>query len=101
MINVKINETTLLNLFMNRLEYWTTNSDVLELYEKYLQDLIFNGCFEGAELDVDVIIDNLYVNDTAITNKEGLSQYSFIETNEDERILASDEDKDLYLVSTY
>ena len=101
MINVKINETTLLNLFMDRLEYWTTNSDVLELYENYLQDLIFGGCFEGAELDVDLIVDNLYINDTAVTNKERLSTEYNIEVDDCNRILASNEDKDLYLVRTY
>ena len=101
MINVKINETTLLNLFMSRLEYWTTNTDVLELYEKYLKDLIFSGCFEDAELDVDLIVDNLYVNDTAVTDREGLIKEYDIDVDNDDRILASDEENDLYLVSTY
>ena len=101
MINVKINETTLLNLFMNRLEYWTTDSDVLELYEKYLEDLIFNGCFESAELDVNLIVDNLYVNDTAVTDRKGLIKEYGIDVDNYDRILASDEDNDLYLVSTY
>ena len=40
MINVQIDETTLLNLFMDRLEYWTSDDDVLELYEDYLKELI-------------------------------------------------------------
>lgn len=101
MINVKIDETTLLNLFMSRLEYWTTDSDVLELYEQYLQDLIFNGCFEDAEIDVDLIVDNLYINDTAVTDKEGLTKQYDIDVNDCERILASNEDNDLFLVSTY
>ena len=101
MINVKIDETTLLNLFMSRLEYWTTDSDVLELYEKYLQDLIFNGCFEGAELDIDVIVDNLYINDTAVTDGKGLIKEYGIDVDNDDRILASDKDNNLYLVSTY
>ena len=101
MINVKIDETTLLNLLMNRLEYWTTDSDVLELYEKYLQNLIFNGCFEGAEIDVDLIVDNLYINDTAVTDKEGLSEYYNIGADDYDKILASDKDNNLYLVSTY
>ena len=101
MINVQINETTLLNLFMNRLEYWTTNANVLELYESYLKELIDCGCFENAELDVDLIIDNLYVNDTAVTDREGLSQQYGIEADDYDKILASDEDNDLYLVSTY
>ena len=101
MINVKIHETTLLNLFMSRLEYWTTNSDILELYESYLKELIDCGCFEGAELYVDIIVDNLYINDTAVTDKEGLSQEYSIDTDDDARILASNEENNLYLVSTY
>ena len=101
MINVKIYETTLLKLLMNRLEYWTTDSDVLELYEKYLEDLIFNGCFEGAELNANLIVDKLYVNDTAVTDREGLIKEYGIDVDNNDRILASDEDNDLYLVSTY
>ena len=101
MINVQINETTLLNLFMDRLNYWTTNDDVLGLYENYLKELIDCGCFEGAELDVDLIIDNLYINDTAVTNKEGLAEEYNIDVDDCDRILASNEDNDLYLVSTY
>ena len=101
MINVKIHETTLLNLFMERLEYWTTDTDVLELYKSYLKELIDCGCFEGAELYVDMIVDNLYVNDTAVTDREGLSNQYNIDVNDYDKILASDEDNDLYLVSTY
>lgn len=101
MINVQIDETTLLNLFMERMEYWTTNSDILELYEQHFQGLIDGGCFEGAELDVNLIVDNLYVNDTAVTDKEGLIEEYGIEADDCSRILASDEDNDLYLVSTY
>ena len=101
MINVKIHETTLLNLFMQRLEYWTTDNDVLELYESYLKELIDCGCFEGEELYVDLIIDNLYINDTAVVNKEDAKNQYNIETDDDDKILASNEDKDLYLVSTY
>ena len=101
MINVKIDETTLLNLFMNRLEYWTTDADVLGLYESYLKELIDCGCFEGAELDVNLIVDNLYVNDTAVTDREGLSQQYNIDVDDYDKILASDEDNDLYLISTY
>ena len=101
MINVKINEQALLNLFMNRMECWTTDADVLELYESYLKELVDCGCFEGVELDVNLIVDNLYINDTAVTDKEGLSQQYDIEVDDYDKILASDEDNDLYLVSTY
>ena len=101
MINMKIDETTLLDLLMSRLDYWTTDANVLELYKSYLKELIDCGCFEGEELYVDLIVDNLYVNDTAVTDKEGLSQQYDIEVGDCDRILASDEDNNLYLVSTY
>ena len=101
MINVQIDETTLLKLFMERLKYWTTNSNTLQLYEKYFQYLIDGCCFEGAGLDVNLIVDNLYVNDTAVTDKEGLKEQYDIEIDDCDRILASDEDNDLYLVRTY
>lgn len=100
MINVQIDETTLLNLFMDRLEYWTSDNDVLELYENYLEDLIDCGCFENSELDVNVFIDNLYINDITIMNR-GMLDDNGIEIDDSDKVLAKNEDKDLYLVSNY
>ena len=100
MINVKINETTLLNLFIDRLEYWTSDVDVLDLYEGYLNELIYGGCFEGVELDVNMFVDNLYINDTTIMDREMLDDND-IEIDDSEKVFAKNEDKDLYLVSNY
>lgn len=100
MINVTINGTTLLNLFMDRLECWTDDDDVLVLYENYLKNLIDCGCFEGAELDINLTIDNLYINDTTIMDK-GMLDDNDIKVNDSEKVLAKNEDKDLYLVSSY
>ena len=100
MINVQINETTLLNLFMDRLEYWTSDNDVLELYEDYLKELIDCGCFNGSELDVAMFVDNLYINDTTIMDKKELLE-NYIDVYDCDKVLAKDEDKDLYLVSNY
>ena len=38
MINIQINKEDLLDLFMNRLGYWTSNSDIQELYKEYLEN---------------------------------------------------------------
>ena len=100
MINVQINETTLLNLFMNRLEYWTSDDYVLGVYENYLKDLIDCGCFDGAEIDVNLIVDNLYINDTTIMDREMLDDND-IEVDDSDKVLAKNEDKDLYLVNNY
>lgn len=100
MINVQIDETTLLDLFMDRLEYWTSDNDAQELYKKHIENLINAGCFEGAELDVDLFIDNLYINDTTTMDKKGLDSNN-IDVDDYDRILAKNEELDLYLVSTY
>lgn len=100
MINVKINETTLLNLFMDRLEYWISDNDVLALYEDYLEELIYGGYFDGIELDVNLFVDNPYIDDTTIMDRKMLDNND-IEVDDSEKVLAKNEDKDLYLVSSY
>lgn len=100
MVNVQINETDLLDLFMNRLEYWTNDGDTLELYEDYLESLIDNGCFEGANLEVNTLIDDLYINDTSVMDGLELASNG-IDYDNCDKILARIEDKDLYLVSNY
>lgn len=100
MINVKIDEVTLLNLLMNRLEYWTSDDDVLTLYKNYLKALIDSGYFDVDELDVDMFVDNLYINDTTIMDKEMLDDND-IEVDDSDKVLAKNEVQDLYLVSSY
>ena len=100
MVNVQINEEDLLDLLMQRMEYWTTDTYILNLYEQYLENLIDGGCFEGANLDISLLVDNLYVNDTQIMNKEDLKNDD-IDINDPEKVLAKDIDNDLYLVTTY
>ena len=62
MVNVQIDENDLLEMLMDRVEFWTDDTDIKKLYEVYYADLIDNGCFEGAELDIKFIVDNDYVN---------------------------------------
>ena len=100
MINAKVNEETLLNLFMDRLKYWTTSNDVLELYENYLKVLIDDGYFDGSELDIKVFINNFYINDTTIMDKKELLEND-IDVDDSDKVLAKNEDKNLYLVSAY
>ena len=100
MVNLQIDEDDLLGLLVDRLEYWTTDPNILNLYESYLKDLIDGGCFEDANLDVSILIDDLYVNDTQIMDKEDLKNND-IDVDDSEKVLASDIDNDLYLVSTY
>lgn len=100
MINIQVDEEQLLDLLMNRVEYWTTDRQVLSLYESYLEELIDGGCFEGVNLDISQLIDNLYINDTQVMDKDELKSNG-IDVNDYDKVLAKDTDNDLYLVSSY
>ena len=100
MINIQVDEENLLDLLMQRMEYWTKNANILNLYEQYLRGLVYCGCFEGTNLDISLLIDNLYINDTQIMDKEDLKNND-IDVDDSEKVLAKDVDNDLYLVSTY
>ena len=100
MINVQVDEENLLDLLMQRVEYWNKDVNILNLYEQYLKDLIDGGCFEGVNLNISLLIDNLYINDTQIMDKEDLKNNG-IDIDDSEKVLAMDVDNDLYLVSSY
>ena len=74
MITVKIDEDTLLDILMNRVEHWTDDTDTLELFEKFYENRIDGGCFDGAELDIMMIVDNDYINNTSITTIDGYNK---------------------------
>lgn len=43
MINLNVDEDTLLTILMNRLEYWTDDAVTYELFERYYTDIIYAG----------------------------------------------------------
>lgn len=99
MITVKIDEGTLLEMLLDRVEYWTSDEEVINLYRDYYERLIDFGCFEGCELDIMVIVDNDYINYLTTISKEDFEDYN-IEDETDDRIEASNEEEDLYLIRT-
>lgn len=104
MITVKIKENDLLEMLMDRVEQWNNTTTALNLYEKMYESEIEAGCFEGAEIDVNLIVDNDVINYCNIIEEgekefenilqlykeQGLgdismeSHYSFIEAVDDE-----------------
>ena len=100
MDTVKINEDTLLEMLLDRLEFWTSDESVINLYRDYYEGLVYSGCFEGCELDIMSIVDNDYLNYLTIISKEDFKQYN-IEDETDDKIVTFNEEKDLYLIETY
>lgn len=100
MITVTIDEDTLLELLLNRVEFWTSDETTINLYEDYYRGLVDSGCFEGCELDIKKIVDNDYINNLTTISKGDFGQWD-IESEVDDRIEAFNEKEGLYLIRTY
>lgn len=100
MVTVKIDEDTLLEMLLDRLKYWTSDNSVIKLYIDYYKGLIYSRCFEGCTLDIMNIVDNDYINNLTTISKEDFEQWG-IESEIDDKIVAFNEEKDLYLIRTY
>ena len=100
MITVTIDEDTLLEMLLDRVEYWTSDESVINLYRDYYEGLINCGCFEGCTLDIMSIVDNDYINNLIVLSKEDFEDYG-VEGLEDDKIEAFNKEQNLYLVRTY
>ena len=100
MITVTIDEDTLLEVLLGRLEHWTSDESVINLYGDYYEGLIDSGYFEGCELDIMSVVDNDYCNNLTVLNKEDFEDYG-VEGFEDDKIEAFNKEQNLYLVRTY
>ena len=100
MVTIQIDEDTLLKMLLDRLEYWTSDESVINLYEDYYEGLIDSGCFENCRLDIMSVVDNDYINYLTIISKEDFEQWN-IEDKMDDKIMAFNEEEDLYLIRTY
>lgn len=100
MVTVTVDEKTLLKMLLDRIEFWTSDEAVIDLYRGYYEGLINSGCFEGCELDIGKIVDNDYINNLTTIRKEDFEQWD-IESEVDDSIVAFSEEEDLYLIKTY
>lgn len=98
MITVRIDEEGLLDLLVDRIKFWTNDPVKEKLFKDYYRGLVYSGCFEGCDLDIiDTIVDNDYVNNLTIISKEYFERWG-IEGELDDRIVAFNEEEDLYLI---
>lgn len=100
MITVTIDEDTLLEMLLDRVEYWTSDESIINLYRDYYEGLVYSGCFEDCTLDIMSIVDNDYINKLAYISKEDFEQWN-IESETDDKIVAFNKEEDLYLIQTY
>jgi hypothetical protein len=62
MIKIYIDEEDLLQMLTDRVLHWTDDDTVIELYEEMYERSVYDGGFEGAEVNIMQIVDNDYVN---------------------------------------
>lgn len=70
MINIKIDESTALDMLVERVEFWTKDREEIALFEKMYENAIDGGVFESAEFDPMSIVDNDWVNYCTIIRPE-------------------------------
>ena len=68
-ITVQLDEDTAVDMLVERVKYWTDDSDTLELFEKYYENAVWGGYFDGSDFDVMSIVDNDFVNNTTIVTR--------------------------------
>lgn len=66
MVTVQIDESDLLDMLVERVKYWTTEKSTVDLFTGYYQSMIDEGCFDGANLDINGIVDNDYINNLSV-----------------------------------
>lgn len=62
MANVVIDDSDLLDMLMERVDFWTDDPTTHALFYDMYENAIESGIFEGCELNVMSIVDNDYVN---------------------------------------
>lgn len=99
MITVKIDESDLLDLLMERVEWLIDDVDTQGLFREYYSKMV--DCMDGMELDINKIVDNDYYNNFNIYESVEDVMHEFNENKEEaqDRIVA--EYKGLYLVRAY
>ena len=70
MINIQMDSDDMINVLVDRVWYWTDNSDIIDLFAEYYEHAVENGYFDGCEFSVMSIVDNDYVNNTSVIDRE-------------------------------
>lgn len=99
-INVKMDKETALNALLERVRYWTDDEEEVGLFEKMYDDYLWNGCFDGGEFDIMQIVDNDWINYTAIITQGDKDFEKLLKIYEEQGLGdVSDKDFDEYKIN--
>lgn len=66
---VEIDNEQALDILMDRVAFWTDDTEVKALYNKMYENMIDGGVFDHGDFDVNAIVDNDYINYTRVVSK--------------------------------
>lgn len=69
MVNIRVDENDLLDMLIDRLDFWHIDGETRKLYEDMYESLVWDGCFDGMNFDVKQIVDNDYVNNCSVIDE--------------------------------
>ena len=70
LISVKINMYDVVDMLVDRLDYWTDDEEIKDLFRQMYTSYVESGGFDGMELNVNLIVDNDYINYCQIVDEE-------------------------------
>ena len=73
-IRVELDEDDAVDMLMNRLDYWTDDEEVKDLYREMYESYVDGGCFNDGEFNVMSIVDNDYVNWCSVVSEEDCTE---------------------------
>ena len=63
---VEIDDEMAIEMLVERVEFWTSDYKVINLFRKMYESYVYNGCFESGEFNTMTIVDNDYINYTTV-----------------------------------
>ena len=70
LVTVKVKDWQLLDMLLDRYDFWGTSKENKDLFENMYSNMIDNCCFEDTEFDVMKIVDNDVINYCSLLYKE-------------------------------
>ena len=66
MVTIQMDECNLLEMFEDRVRFWTDDEDIIKLYSKMYEWEIDAGMYDNRKVDVMIIVDNDWINYTEV-----------------------------------
>lgn len=101
MVNILIEEQTLVDMLYDRVCEWKVSPNVRGAWYNFYYDRVYSGCYDGCEFDTHVIVDDDILNYYDCITAREFENYDIEDESDDriETIYSTDDGTKLYIVS--